>query len=58
MDFDSNFDFSSQIISMGIMQLNLYTLHAMTPFIMLEGKKVGKQKIVTQGHNIEMAISQ
>lgn len=42
MDFDSNFDFSPQIISMGIMQLNLYTLNAMTPFIMLEGKKNGK----------------
>lgn len=46
MDFDSNFDFSPQIISMGIMQLNLYTLNAMTPFIMLKGKKWESRKLL------------
>lgn len=36
---------------MGMVQLNLYTLSAMELSVVLE-EKMGKQQIVTQGHNI------
>lgn len=53
-----NFDFSPQIISMGIMQLNLCTLNAMKPFIVLEGKKWESRKLLLKDITFEMAVSQ